>query len=75
MEQRDLFGNIIPSLTNDKIKSGLTKIENGEYYFYPFFFSKIERDLFLQNLKANIGWKQESMDMYGKQVNFPRLTA
>ena len=62
MEQRDLFGNIIPSLTNDKIKSGLTKIENGEYYFYPNFFSKIESDLFLQNLKANIGWKQESMD-------------
>ena len=75
MEQRDLFGNIIPSLTNDKIKSGLTKIENGEYYFYPKIFSKIESDLFLQNLKANIGWKQESMNMYGKQVNFPRLTA
>lgn len=75
MEQRDLFGNIIPSLTNDKIKSGLTKIENGEYYFYPNFFSKIESDFFLQNLKANIGWKQESMNMYGKQVNFPRLTA
>ena len=35
MEQRDLFGNIIPSLKNDKAKSGLTKIENGEYLFYP----------------------------------------
>ena len=75
MEQRDLFGNIIPSLTNDKIKSGLTKIENGEYLFYPNFFSKLDGDLFFQNLKANIGWKQESMNMYGKQVNFPRLTA
>ncbi|MBK8052272.1 MAG: alpha-ketoglutarate-dependent dioxygenase AlkB [Saprospiraceae bacterium] len=75
MEQRDLFGNIIPSLTNDKIKSGLTKIENGEYLFYQDFFSKKESDLYLQNLKENIDWKQESMNMYGKQVNFHRLTA
>jgi alkylated DNA repair dioxygenase AlkB len=75
MEQRDLFGNIIPSLHNDKIKSGLTKIENGEYLFYPDFFSKAESDSFLQKLKDEIEWKQESMNMYGKQVDFPRLTA
>lgn len=75
MEQRDLFGNIIPSLNNDKIKSGLTKIENGEYLFFPDFFSKSESDLFLQKLKDEIEWKQESMNMYGKQVDFPRLTA
>lgn len=75
MEQRDLFGNIIPSLKNDKAKSGLTKIENGEYLFYPDFFSKAESDLYLQSLKNGIDWKQESMNMYGKQVNFPRLTA
>lgn len=75
MEQRDLFGNIIPSLNNDKPKSGLTKIENGEYLFYPDFFSKAESDLYFQNLKENIDWKQESMNMYGKQVDFPRLTA
>lgn len=75
MEQRDLFGNIIPSLNNDKIKTGITKIENGEYLFYPDFFSKSESDLFLQKLKDEIEWKQESMNMYGKRVNFPRLTA
>jgi alkylated DNA repair dioxygenase AlkB len=75
MEQRDLFGNIIPSLNNFKIKSGLTKIENGEYLFFPDFFSKSESDLFLQKLKNEIEWKQESMNMYGKKVHFPRLTA
>lgn len=75
MEQRDLFGNIIPSLNNDKIKSGLTKIQNGEYLFFPDFFSNSESDLFLQKLKDEIKWKQESMNMYGKQVDFPRLTA
>lgn len=75
MEQRDLFGNIIPAITNDKIKSGLIKIENGEYVFYPAFFLKAESDLYLKTIKENIEWKQESMNMYGKQVNFPRLTA
>jgi alkylated DNA repair dioxygenase AlkB len=75
MEQRDLFGNIISSESNNVNKSGLTKIDNGEYLFYPNFFSKSDSDFYLQKLKENIDWKQESMNMYGKQVNFPRLTA
>jgi alkylated DNA repair dioxygenase AlkB len=75
MEQRDLFGNIISSESNNLNKSGLTKIHNGEYLFYPNFFSKSESDFYLQKIKEKIDWKQESMNMYGKQVNFPRLTA
>lgn len=75
MEQIDLFGNTIPSNSNNKIKSGLTQIENGEYLFYPDFFTKSDSDLFLQKMKENIAWKLESMSMYGKQVNFPRLMA
>jgi alkylated DNA repair dioxygenase AlkB len=75
MEQRDLFGNIISSESNNVNKSGLIKIDNGEYLFYPNFFSKSESDFYLQKIKEKIDWKQESMNMYGKQVNFPRLTA
>ena len=52
MEPRDLFGNIIPSINNDKIKSGLAKIENGEYLFFPDFISRSESDLFLQKLST-----------------------
>lgn len=75
MEQTDLFGNIISTISSSKINSGLTVIKNGEYLFFPNFFSKLESDLFLQKLKTEILWKQESMNMYGKQLNFPRLTA
>ncbi|MCB0538777.1 MAG: alpha-ketoglutarate-dependent dioxygenase AlkB [Bacteroidetes bacterium] len=75
MEQKDLFGNIITAKTDSLQKSGLTVIQNGEYIFYPNFFSKLESDQFLQKLKSGIDWKQESMNMYGKQVLFPRLTA
>jgi alkylated DNA repair dioxygenase AlkB len=75
MENTDLFGNIISTISSPKAKSGLTVIENGEYLFYPDFFTKLESETYLQKLKTDIEWKQESMNMYGKQVAFPRLTA
>lgn len=75
MNQVDIFGNIVESKSAPKTKTGLTTIENGEYLFYPNFFTKSEGDIFFQKLKSEIEWKQESMNMYGKKINFPRLTA
>ena len=75
MNQVDIFGNIVESKSAPKTKTGLTTIENGEYLFYPNFFTKSESDFFLQKLNSEIEWKQESMNMYGKKINFPRLTA
>lgn len=75
MNQVDIFGNIVESKSDAKTKSGLTTIENGEYLFYQNFFTKSESNIFLQKLKSEIEWKQESMNMYGKKINFPRLTA
>jgi alkylated DNA repair dioxygenase AlkB len=75
MSQIDIFGNPIPQKSGSNAKEGLTVIENGEYIFYPNFFSKAESDSFLKNLRSNIVWKQESMNMYGKKIDFPRLTA
>jgi hypothetical protein len=46
------------------MKSGLTKIENGEYLFYPDFFSKSESNLFLQKLKDEIERQQEEEYWY-----------
>jgi len=71
--ETDLFGNIFQ--TDDKVKTGLNKIKNGEYLFYPNFFTKAESDLYFNQLLLDIDWKQECMNMYGKQVLFPRLTA
>jgi alkylated DNA repair dioxygenase AlkB len=75
MSQIDIFGNPIPQKSGSDAKEGLTVIDNGEYIFYPSFFSKSESDLLLKNLRSNINWKQESMNMYGKKIDFPRLTA
>lgn len=75
MSQIDIFGDPIPQKSGSNAKEGLTVIENGEYIFYPNFFSKSESDSLLKNLRSNIIWKQESMNMYGKKIDFPRLTA
>jgi alkylated DNA repair dioxygenase AlkB len=75
MSQIDIFGNSIPQKDNIGVKEGLTVIENGEYIFYPSFFSKSEADFLLKDLRNTIVWKQESMNMYGKKIDFPRLTA
>jgi len=74
MSQIDIFGNPVSSNT-DSFPIGLTKIDNGEVQFFPNFFSKSESDIYLTALKDNIKWKQESMNMYGRKIDFPRLTA
>ncbi len=75
MSQMDIFGNPVPEKSDSNPKEGLTIIENGEFLLFPNFFSKAESDLLLQGLRNNIVWKQESMNMYGKKIDFPRLTA
>lgn len=56
-------------------QSELIRISNGEYTFTRFFFNNNESDFFFKRLRQGIDWRQESMNMYGKQINFPRLTA
>jgi len=75
MNQLDIFGNNTPLKVVTPTLTGLTIIENGEYLYVPNFFNKIESDNFLKLLRENIIWKQESMNMYGKKIDFPRLTA
>ena len=75
MDQLNLFGDTGKAPSTDKVRSGLNTIKNGEYCYYPSFFSKVESDFYLKELTDNILWKQESINMYGKRINFPRLTA
>jgi len=75
MNQLDIFGNELNTKTNTQTPTGLCVVDNGEYIYLPNYFSKSESDSYLKSLKENILWKQESMNMYGKKVYFPRLTA
>lgn len=68
MDQFNLFEE--PQDTRETVK-----IQNGEYIYIPDFYNKNQSDEFLQSFKEKIYWKQESMNMYGRELLFPRLTA
>ncbi|MEE9431132.1 MAG: alpha-ketoglutarate-dependent dioxygenase AlkB [Melioribacteraceae bacterium] len=68
MEQLDLFNT-------KKNEPELIKIQDGEYIYLPNFFNKQKSDRLFKALFENIDWKQEEMNMYGRVVKFPRLTA
>jgi alkylated DNA repair dioxygenase AlkB len=69
MSQMDLFGSNTPQDGTPVV------LPNGEYVYYPDFFDKKTADSYLKQFINTIKWKQESMNMYGKQVMFPRLTS
>jgi len=68
MEQLDLFNS---SNTNIERR----QIQNGEFLHIKNFFDKVTSDNYLKVLLETIDWKQEKMNMYGKELLFPRLTA
>lgn len=68
MDQLDMFA---PAPEYDKT----IKINNGEYIYIPNFYKKTLADFYYQQLLNTIQWEQQSMNMYGKQIPFPRLTS
>ena len=75
MSQLDIFGNPEGIQTITNTTAGLNQMHNGEYIYLPNFFSRIESESLFKTLRKDIQWKQESMNMYGKKIDFPRLTA
>lgn len=63
------------NIFNNTRKDELVKVQNGEYIFVPTFFDKKKSDFYFNVLLQEIDWKQEEMNMYGKALKFPRLTA
>lgn len=51
------------------------EIPDGELFLYPHFFTVDEADRYYQQLLDQIKWQQETIQMYGKQLKVPRLTA
>ena len=68
MQQLDLF-----SQANEQPQ--WVKISNGQYLYVPNFFDQTTSDKHFEVLLSHVEWKQEEMQMYGKTVKFPRLTA
>ena len=68
MNQLDLFNQ-------GSNEEKLFEIQDGEYIFIKNFFDQLESKKYFDLLLKNILWKQEKMNMYGKEIPFPRLTA
>ena len=68
MSQIDLF-NQYNEISN------VFQIKDGEYIFIERFFDASESKRHFNSLLKSILWKQEKMNMYGKELMFPRLTA
>ena len=75
MSQLDIFNNNEASKSQQINRPSLVVVDDGEYIYLQHFFSKSDSDNFFKKLRENVIWKQESMNMYGKKINFPRLTA
>jgi alkylated DNA repair dioxygenase AlkB len=50
-------------------------LPDGDVVFYPSFFPQPEADRLLGELLATTAWRQESIKLYGKPIDVPRLTA
>ncbi|OCK51064.1 MULTISPECIES: alpha-ketoglutarate-dependent dioxygenase AlkB family protein [Chryseobacterium] len=50
------------------------EIDNGIYIYNPTFYEKEVADSYFSELLNSIIWEQQKMNMYGKEVLFPRLT-
>ncbi|CAM3413765.1 alpha-ketoglutarate-dependent dioxygenase AlkB [Pontibacter korlensis] len=48
---------------------------DAEVYFAPDFIPASESNLYFERLMQEVGWQQESIRMFGRQLPMPRLTA
>lgn len=66
--QLDIFGS-------NENSNSVIELQNGKLQFFEHFFDKKQSDIFLSTLINTIPWHQDKMNMYGKEVNLPRLSA
>jgi alkylated DNA repair dioxygenase AlkB len=51
------------------------KVRDGSFLHIETFLNHQESAIYFEMLKNDINWQQEEMNMYGKELPFPRLTA
>jgi alkylated DNA repair dioxygenase AlkB len=66
--QLDIFGN-----KNDP--DSLIELQNGKLMFFEDFFDIKKSDIYFSTLGNTISWHQDKMNIYGKEVYLPRLSA
>ena len=67
----------MPGLTADTGARSprILDLPEAEVILYPAFFSALEADRLLREVRDTTAWRQETITLYGKTIDVPRLTA
>ncbi|WP_293144811.1 MULTISPECIES: alpha-ketoglutarate-dependent dioxygenase AlkB [unclassified Microcoleus] len=69
------FGSDISVATSDEVSKEVLSMPDAKVFFYRNFFKREDSDELFQVLLEEINWRQDKMNVYGKEVNLPRKTA
>lgn len=76
--QGDLFSSF-PSATisthTDEVSKQVLSMPDAKVHFYENLFNESESDELFKTLLDEINWRQDKMNIYGKEINLPRKTA
>ena len=50
-------------------------LSDGDTIFYPAFFAAADADRLFQEFRDTIAWRQDAIQLYGRDIPLPRLTA
>lgn len=75
--QGDLFSGFgsATDKSSKTVEKELLSMPDADVIFYRHFFNQQESDELFQRLFNEIQWRQDKMNIYGKEVNLPRKTA
>lgn len=69
------FGSDISVATPDEVSKEVLSMPDAKVIFYRNFFNREDSDELFRVLLEEINWRQDKMNVYGKEVNLPRKTA
>lgn len=69
--------NLFPDLFNQSVDEShqIIKLDGAELLYVPSFFDKVKSDDYFEKLINNVQWKQDKINMYGRELPLPRLSA
>jgi alkylated DNA repair dioxygenase AlkB len=69
------FASDISVATPDEVSKEVLSMPDAKVIFYRNFFNREDSDELFRVLLEEINWRQDKMNVYGKEVNLPRKTA
>lgn len=59
----------------ETLNSQVIKLDGAELLYIPQFYDKLKSDMYFQQIISNVEWKQDFINMYGRDLPLPRLSA